>query len=303
MDLKLIATLAFIATFLLSFAILYYLSTRKQASNKRLFELAAGTTEGSSSPDTKMTLVQKMLTVVQLGGETDSNLKFWLARAGYHSPQAVYDYYAVKIVSVIVVGAIVATASYYYHLPLHQMLLFVGLAVVVGALIPHFWISHKINGRCERIRRAVPNMLDLLVVCVEAGLSLTAAIQKLATESEYNCPPLGHELHIVTREVLIGKSRGEAFRNLADRTGVAELRSLAVTLIQADKLGTSVSKALRVLSDSMRIKRRQRADEMANKASVKLVFPLIFLIFPELLVVLLGPAVLNFMHLFPGLDK
>jgi tight adherence protein C len=303
MDMRIIAALAFVSIFLLSFAALYYISTRKNPANKRLFELAAGTGNDDTAKETKIPLWQKGLTVLHLGSGPESHLKYWLARAGYYGPSAIYDYYAVKVASVIVLSALIAAASFYNHLPLAQLLLFVGLAVVVGAFIPHVWISHKIHQRSERIRRAIPNMLDLLVVCVEAGLSLTAAIQKLATESVYNCPPLGHELHIVTREVLIGKSRGEAFRNLADRTGVSELRSLAVTLIQADKLGTSVSKALRVLAGSMRIKRRQRAEEMANKASIKLVFPLIFFIFPELLVVLLGPAVLNFMRLFPGLDR
>lgn len=303
MDVRIIAALAFISIFLLSFVVLYYISIRKHSASKRLFELAAGTGEDATLKDTKIPLWQKGLSVLQFGGGPESHVKYWLARAGYYRPQAVYDYFAVKVASVIILSALVAAASFYVHLPLAQLLLFVGLAVVVGAFIPHIWISHKIQQRSEQIRRAVPNMLDLLVVCVEAGLSLTAAIQKLATESEYNCPPLGHELHIVTREVLIGKSRGEAFRSLADRTGVSELRSLAVTLIQADKLGTSVSKALRVLSDSMRIKRRQRAEEMANKASIKLVFPLIFLIFPELLVVLLGPAILNFMRVFGGVAR
>ncbi|MBU8932644.1 MAG: type II secretion system F family protein [candidate division Zixibacteria bacterium] len=299
---RIISALAFISIFLLSFAVLYFVSSRKHHTKKRLFELAAGT-EKNATQKTKLTLLQKSLSVLHFGTGPESHLKHWLARAGYYGPQAIYDYYALKVASVIVLSALVAIASFYGHLPLPQVLLFVGLAVVVGALIPHFWISNKIIQRSEQIRRAVPNMLDLLVVCVEAGLSLTAAIQKLAVESEHNCPPLGHELHIVTREVLIGKSRGEAFRNLADRTGVPELRSLAITLIQADKLGTSVSKALRVLSESMRIKRRQRAEEMANKASVKLVFPLVFLIFPELLVVLLGPAMLNFLKMFPGVDK
>jgi tight adherence protein C len=300
---QIIIALAFISISLLSLSALFYLSVRKHPAKKRLYDLVAEAPSKEAAKETKPSASQRILSVLHVGIGPDSHLKYWLARAGYYGPQAVYDYYAVKVAATIIVTAGVATVLYFSYLPFTQVLIFSGLALVVGAFLPNLWITHKIYQRSELIRRAVPNMLDLLVVCVEAGLSLTAAIQKLAVESARNCPPLGEELHIVTREVLVGKSRGEAFRNLADRTGVRELRSLAVTLIQADKLGTSVSKALRVLAESMRLKRRQRAEQMANKASVKLVFPLVFLIFPELLVVLVGPAFLNFMKVFGGIAR
>lgn len=304
MFVNIIIALAFVSIFLLSLSALYYLSVRKHPAKKRLYDLVAeAPSQQEAAKEKKPSVSQRLMSVLHVGIGADSHLKYWLGRAGYYSPQAVYDYYAVKVASTIVVTAVVATILYFSYLPFTQVLIFSGLALVVGAFLPNLWITHKIYKRSELIRRAVPNMLDLLVVCVEAGLSLTAAIQKLAVESARNCPPLGEELHIVTREVLVGKSRGDAFRNLADRTGVSELRSLAVTLIQADKLGTSISKALRVLADSMRLKRRQRAEQMANKASVKLVFPLIFLIFPELLVVLVGPAFLNFMKVFGGIAR
>jgi tight adherence protein C len=153
---------------------------------------------------------------------------------------------------------------------------FVG--ILAGAYIPTFWVSRKIMRRREQIRRSVPNMLDLMVVCVEAGLSFHAAIQKIAFESKHSHSALSEELNLVNKEILIGKSREEALRNLARRTGVEELRSLAVMY------------SLRVLADSLRTKRAQRAEEIAHKMSVKLVFPLVLLIFPELLVILLGPA-------------
>ena len=124
-------------------------------------------------------------------------------------------------------------------------------------------------------------------------LSLNAAIQKITEETKTTYRALAEELHLVNQEILIGKSRAEAFRNLARRTGVDELRSLAVTLIQADKLGTSVANSLRILADSLRVRRRQQAEEAAHKTAVKLVFPLVLLIFPELLVILVGPALIN----------
>ena len=124
-------------------------------------------------------------------------------------------------------------------------------------------------------------------------MSLHAAIQKIADESQNTHRALSHELRLVNQEILIGKSRTEAFRNLARRTGVEELRSLAVMLMQADKLGVSIANSLRVLADSLRTKRAQKAEEAAHKTAVKLVFPLVLLIFPELLVILLAPALIN----------
>ncbi|NIM98993.1 MAG: hypothetical protein GTO24_13195 [candidate division Zixibacteria bacterium] len=159
--------------------------------------------------------------------------------------------------------------------------------------MPKLWVARRISRRRDHIRRSVPSVLDLMVVCVEAGLSLNAAIRKITLETNRTYPALCEELHLVNQEILIGKTRADAFRNLARRTGVDELRSLAVMLIQADKLGTSIANSLRVLADSLRVKRRQRAEEAAHKTSVKLVFPLVLLIFPELLVILVGPAIIN----------
>ena len=146
-------------------------------------------------------------------------------------------------------------------------------------------------------------MLDLMVVCVEAGLSLNAAIQKIAEETVKTHRHLSEELHLVNQEILIGKTRADAFRNLARRTGVEELRSLAVMLIQADKLGTSIANSLRILADSLRVRRRQMAEESAHKTSVNLVFPLVLLILPELLVILLGPAVITLFKTFSEMAK
>jgi len=153
------------------------------------------------------------------------------------------------------------------------------------------------------MRLSVPSMLDLLVVCVEAGLSLNAAFQRIAEDTKDTHRILSHELQLVNKEILLGKSRADALRNLARRTGIDELRSLAVMLIQADKLGVSIADSLRVLADSLRIKRMQRAQEAAHKVSVKLVFPLVFLIFPELLVIILGPAAISIFKALSEMTK
>jgi tight adherence protein C len=175
--------------------------------------------------------------------------------------------------------------------------------ILLGGFIPNIWVGQRIIRRRDEIRHSVPNMLDLMVVCMEAGLSLNAAIQKIAEETADTHKSLSEELNLVNQEILIGKTRADAFRNLARRTGVEELRSLAVMLVQADKLGTSIANSLRVLADALRTKRRQRAEEAAHKTSVKLVFPLVLLIFPELLVVLLGPAVITLIKTFAEMAK
>ncbi len=151
----------------------------------------------------------------------------------------------------------------------------------------------RVQKRRENIQRSIPNVLDLIIVCVEAGLSLNAAIQRISKEMRDTYPELSGELSILNQEFFLGLSRAEAFRNLALRTGVDELRSLATVLLQSDKLGTSIAEVLRVQADILRTKRRQRAMEDAQKMPIKLLFPLIFFIFPALLVVILGPAAIS----------
>lgn len=293
MYIYLIAGLAFVSVFLISFLIIYFIISRNDPVKQRLHGLAAGNEDGNLYTKRRISLIKKTLGFFRSDTAESSDTRRWLAQAGYYNPQAVYDYYGIRVGGAILMGALAAVLSLHFRIELHQLLLITATALLVGSYVPKLRVGGKIRRRAEEIRRAVPNMLDLMVVCVEAGLSLTASIQKLANETKISCVPLSNELHILTREILIGKAKGEAFRNLADRTGVEELRSLAVTLIQTDKLGTSVAKSLKVLADSMRFKRRQRAEEQANKASVKLVFPLVFLIFPELLVVLVGPALIT----------
>ena len=192
-----------------------------------------------------------------------------------------------------ILGIVSAMLAFFYHFSSMGLTATILLGVATGWYFPTALIAHRIRWRREQIRRAVPNMLDIIVVCVEAGLSFTAAIHRIVDENKADKNPLYDELKLMTREFLIGSSKADAFRNLSDRTGVEELRSLAITLIQAERLGTSIADSLRVLADSMRFKRRQRAEEQANKTSVKLVFPLVLLIFPELLVILIGPALIT----------
>ncbi len=166
-------------------------------------------------------------------------------------------------------------------------------SALIGFYLPNFWLKLRIRSRKDLIFRGLPDALDMLVVCVEAGMGLDAGINRVAEEMKISNPVLAEELRQVTLEMRAGKQRQEAFRNLAQRTDLEDLNSLVSLLIQTDKFGTSIGQALRVYSDSMRDKRYQRAEEVAGKLAVKLIFPLAIFILPATAVVVLGPAVIR----------
>jgi len=171
------------------------------------------------------------------------------------------------------------------------------VAGIAGFLLPDFVLRWKIRKRQEEITDSLPDGLDLLVVCVEAGLGLNAAFVKITEEFKLSSPALSEEFDIVNREMVAGKPRQEALRALTERTGVEDVKSLVAMLIQTEKLGTSLAQSLRVHSDSLRTRRRQKAEERAAKTTIKLVFPLVFLLFPSLFIVILGPGVLQIIEI------
>jgi tight adherence protein C len=169
---------------------------------------------------------------------------------------------------------------------------------LIGFYSPDVWLRVKTANRRDRIFRGLPDALDLLVVCVEAGLGLDGAISRVAEEIRWSCQELSDELKLLNLELRAGKLRQEALRNLARRIDLEDMRNLVTLLIQTDKFGTSVCNALRVYSDSLRTKRYQRAEEVAVKLPTKLIFPLILFIFPALFVAILGPAAINLYRIF-----
>jgi len=185
-----------------------------------------------------------------------------------------------------------------------KMLLLVLVGGTAGLLLPDFALRWKIRKRQEEVTDSLPDALDLLVVCVEAGLGLNAAFVRITEEFHLTSPALSEEFDIVNREMVAGKPRQDALRALSERTGVEEVKSLVAMLIQTEKLGTSLAQSLRVHSDSLRTRRRQRAEESAAKTTIKLVFPLVFLMFPAMFIVILGPGVIQvFKVLFPVITK
>jgi tight adherence protein C len=211
-----------------------------------------------------------------------------MIRAGYRSGEAVTAMRGVKLLLPIALLSAVYFTGFYRSNPVF-ILAFAGLG---GYLLPELWLSRRVAKRQQIIRLALPDALDLLVICVEAGLGLDQALMRVAQELRVAHPELCDELDLVTAEIRVGKSRIEALRELANRTGVEDLKALVAMLIQTDRFGTSVAKSLRIHSEDLRTKRRQRAEEMAAKTTVKMVPALVFFIFPALFVVILGPAVI-----------
>ena len=165
----------------------------------------------------------------------------------------------------------------------------------LGFYLPTLFVGWRQRSRHYQIVSSLPDALDLMVVCVEAGLGMTAALQRVSSELRVTSPAVSEEFALVHQQMQAGVSRSDALRNLALRTGVEDVYALVAMLIQTDRLGTSVATALRSHADSMRVKRRQRAEQMARKAAIKLAFPLVFLVLPALLIIILGPAAISLM--------
>ena len=211
-----------------------------------------------------------------------------LIRAGFREDDAVKLFYGAKVLTPILL-VLLALATGLSHVgPLFIYTMCLG----VGFLGPDFWLGRKIAKRQAAIRRGLPDVLDLLVICIEAGLSLDQATARTAQELVKAQPALSDELGIVALEQRAGRARSEAWKHLAERTDVDVVRNLVSMLVQAEQFGTSIGKTLRVHSDTLRTKRVQEIEEKAAKLSVKLLFPLVLFIFPSLFLVVLGPAVL-----------
>jgi tight adherence protein C len=229
-------------------------------------------------------------------GEDKEALQSGLVRAGIRTANATTLFLGAKVVSAAVCGVGWITVNFALARPIGSAIMSGLVAGLVGFYLPTIWLWARGEERKGRIQSALPDALDLLVVCVEAGLGLTAAIERVGREIAVASPALSDELLVVNQEIRTGLSRADALRRLARRTGVDDLYALSAMLIQADKLGTSIAQSLRAHAESMRTKRRQRAEQQARKAGIKLAFPLVFLIFPALLIVILGPAAIQLME-------
>ena len=224
---------------------------------------------------------------VPLSPSEVSRARRWLIQAGYREPRHVTMYVGSRLAGFLLGLGLVVLASG-FNSPM--------LMVSVGALgffLPRFALKRMIAARQQRIKLALPDALDLTVICVEAGLALDQAMNRVGQDLHHAHPELSDEFHLVNLEMRAGKPRAEALRNLVDRTGVDDIRALVGTLVQTDRFGTSISQALRVHSDSLRTERRQRAEEQAAKTTIKMVIPLVLFVLPSIIFVTLGPAVIQ----------
>lgn len=217
-----------------------------------------------------------------------------LVQAGFRRPEAASAFRAAKVILIVAFVAIVYFAGYYRSSPIIAFL----IAGVAGYLLPDIWLTRRVKARQHTLRLALPDALDLIIICMEAGLGLDQSLLYVVRELRLAHPALCEEFDIVNAEMHMGRTRLDALRALATRTGVDDIQALVATLIQTDRFGTSVSQSLRVHADDLRTKRRQRAEELAAKTTIKILFPLVFFIFPALFVVIMGPAAIRLYHMF-----
>jgi tight adherence protein C len=242
------------------------------------------------------TMVKPFQNLLPRSSAEVSVLQKRLIRAGYRDQSAVNIFYGAKVLTPIALVVLVTLTGIYRYGPFFMY----GVAVGLGFLLPDFWLGHRISNRQLNIRVGLPEALDLMVICTEAGLGLDQTLYRVGNELRASQPEIYDEFQLINLEQKAGRSREAALKNFADRANADGVRSLVTTLIQADNFGTSISKTLRVYSDALRTQRRQQAEEMAAKTTVKLVFPLVIFIFPSIFVATLGPAAITIIE---GLTK
>jgi len=315
MDVPLIVALVtFLAVVLASSAVFLYFNSREALQTwRRRADGASGTTESEGGPTGMAEMLKEQLQVVlEWFGKFNqsSNVeevratRRQLINAGYRSAKAPIFFLGAKLLLVIVmVGLLALIPAKMVGFPSALILTFYYvMAAACGYYAPALWLRRAIGSRKDALQRAIPNALDLMVVCVEAGLGLDQAIGRVGDEVKLAHPELSDELNLLALELRTGMSRQEALRNLAHRTDLEEVRNLVALLIQTDRFGTSIGQALRVHADAMRTTRRLKAEELAAKLPVKMLLPLIFFIFPCMFIVLLGPAAIQMIRvLFPAL--
>jgi tight adherence protein C len=308
----LVAAVTFLAVLLATSAVFLYMNTREalQAWRRRADGTASdkGTSESLSEQ-----LIAQLHAVLEWFAKMNqpSNVeeakatRRQLITAGYRSGKAPVFFMGSRLLLAVVETTVMALVPVkFLGFPTFTNLVFYYvLAAGCGYYAPVIWLKRAIAKRKDALQRAIPDALDLMVVCVEAGLGLDQAIARVSEEVQRTHPALSDELNLLSMELRTGVSRQEALRNFAHRTDMEEARNLVALLVQTDRFGTSIAQALRVHSDAMRSTRRLKAEEMAAKLPVKLLFPLIFFIFPSMFIVLIGPACIQMVRvLFPAMN-
>jgi tight adherence protein C len=288
---------------------IYWLMFRPvSAASQRLSELddhrGNGAVLQSIEANTMETLAERLAEpinrLVPPSAADAKKLQKQLMQAGYRSPSAPSVYRATQLLLMIGLPLVLVMLYSAMAWSMTEALLPALCAFGAGFILPRFILNRLIASRQLRITWGLADALDLMVITMEAGLGLNAAMLKVCEELKDVHPDISKEFELANLEIRVGRERSEALRNLADRTGVEDLSSLVGMLIQADRFGTSIARAVRVYSDSLRTKRRQRAEQAAQKAAFKLLLPLGALLFPTMFIIILGPALLNIADMLGG---
>lgn len=275
---------------------LYWLFARPASTmNARLETIDPTLALVENSPLTVMTerVAEPLNRIIPISAVEALKLQKQLLQAGYRSTEAATAFRAIQITLLVAMPSLVMTVCFLLNRSILDMAVFSMIGAALGFYLPRYFIRKKTVARQQRITWGLADAMDLMVVAVEAGLGLNAALNRVAEELKPLHPDMHVEIELVNLEIRVGRSREEALRNLAERTGVEDIRSFVALLIQADRYGSSIAKAVRIFAESLRTKRRQRAEQIAQKAALKLLFPLTCFLFPVIILVVLGPALLN----------
>ena len=280
----------------------WFVSEKLQTSPaKRLFPEELSSTRASEKIREEIVSAQFAKKLKDILGFTKDPLKAQelkrrLINAGHYGERAITTFIVFKAATPLLLPLLSLPILFFGNVSPTWKPLLIYAPIGLGFYLPNLILNHQIRARQEKINDGLPDALDLLVVCVESGLGLNAAMKRVADDCKHNNPVLSQEFSLVNLEILAGLDREQALRNLSERTGVEDLSTLCAILIQADRFGTSIATALRVQSDTMRTNRRQRLEEKAAQTPVKLIFPLLLFIFPALMVVIIGPAIVQVME-------
>lgn len=240
--------------------------------------------------------------ILPADGWEKSSLKAKLVMAGFRNEEALSVFQGSRVILALFLPMAYLAIRTIANVLLQHTTVLILIFAFVGFYLPVLYLTLRIKKRQRLISKALPNTLDMMVICVEAGLGLDAAVQRVGEEISVACGEMSEELRLGNMELRAGKSRTEAFRNIGIRTGVDEMKTLAALLVQTDRFGTSIADALRTHADGVRTKRKQKLEEEAAKVATKLIFPLILFIFPAILVVMLGPGILRIIQVLLPMD-
>jgi tight adherence protein C len=286
----------------------YFVFWRPYGDDARAISRLRGLSSDAEPPTEPATTWREWLHAVlpRLGATVMPNhdhqlqrLKVQLGQAGVYQPGAVRVFWGVKLVLLVALSVLCGAIPYLGgFLSLPWAMLTSVAASAVGLAAPNLWLHLRIKSRQRELRKALPDFLDMLVLCLEGGLSMSAALPRIVGEMIQVHPTLGEEMTITQQTANLGLSVGDAFKQLGDRCDLADVRDLASVILQSERFGASLVKTLRTHADAYRVERQQRAEEAAQKAAVKILFPMLFFIFPAVFIVLLGPAAFQMANLF-----